>query len=157
MDPQNLGQSPATTQPPIQPQQPVGPAVDMMFQPSTPQGPPTGMDIQPPVMPGVQPPQVQPSTPTPAPSPQGSKKKLLLIVAGVVVILVVVSLVVVLTSSKKSKAPQAQQESTQPEGPQPAQAIDVEQTSNSITQDITGHDNNKDFPADQLGDKHLGL
>lgn len=63
----------------------------------------------------------------------------------------------VLMSGNKTKQTTTQQSTDQPQGPQPAQAIDVEQTNNSINQDVTGFDNTKDFPDTMLDDSTLGL
>lgn len=64
---------------------------------------------------------------------------------------------IVLGGSKKTSTKPTDTTTSTPQGPQPAQAIDVEQASNSITQDVSGHDNSKDFPTAELDDKTLGL
>lgn len=158
-NPQNMPQGPMVVQPTAQPQQPApaGQPVDMMFQPSAPQGPSGNLPTQQPAVAGQLPPAPQPQvSPSLSPSPKRSKKPLI-IIGIIVLVFAAASVAVVLMSSKKSKKPQETQTTNQQQGPQPAQAIDVEQTSNSISQDISGHDNNKDFPADQLTDDKLGL
>jgi amino acid transporter len=86
-------------------------------------------------------------------------KKLPLIIAGSVVgVLVLITLGAVLLSGGNKQPVQNNTNQTQAaEGPQPASAIDVEQANNAITQDVTGHDNTKDFPDDMLTDQSLGL
>lgn len=160
MDPQNQNPTPmqdpmviqpAAAQP--QPQPVAASPTDTMFQPRVPQGPPG--TVMAPVGQPAAPDPTQVSAPAPAPSKRS--KKPFIIIAVVVALFAGITLAVLLTSSNKPKAPQEQQATDQQQGPQPAQAIDVEQTSNSISQDISGHDNNKDFPTTQLEDKDLGL
>jgi len=144
-----------------------------MFQPITSQGPPPPADSlgvpqsQPAFLspdPASSPPSsyeapnpIQPITNLGKPTKKKSKKPLILAVIVVGVLLLVTTIVVVIASSSQNNTQNNQQQTEAPQGPQPAQAIDIEQANNSITQDITSHDNNKDFPEDQLSDKNLGL
>lgn len=113
---------------------------------------------------GVNPPQpgfpqapIQPITKLPT-SKKPSKKLPLIIGGAIVGILLLITIGAVLLSSGSKKPVQQDAPQTQGlEGPQPATAIDVEQANNAITQDVTGHDNTKDFPDDMLSDKALGL
>lgn len=81
-----------------------------------------------------------------------------LIIAAILIILIggITAGAVLLSDAGKNQTPVTQQ-TDQPQGPQPAQAIDVEQTNNSINQDVTGFDNTKDFPDTMLDDSTLGL
>lgn len=78
--------------------------------------------------------------------------------AGTLVLLIAISVIVVATSGKKAlkvtpKAPQ----STASQGPQPATAIGITETNNSISQDLSGLNNDKALPPTMLDDKTLGL
>jgi hypothetical protein len=97
--------------------------------------------------------------------PTSSKriKKLPLIIVGVVAVIFVILIIVAVIVSRKNgdnKNPTTDEPTTEhldPEGPQPATALDVEQTNNSITQDITGLNDDKEFPPEQLSDDSLDL
>jgi amino acid transporter len=113
---------------------------------------------QPGFIPGV--PAGQPIQPiTKLPTAKKPSKKLPLIIAGSLVgLLVIITVGAVLLSGGDKQPVQQNTNQTQGlEGPQPAAAIDVEQANNAITQDVTGHDNTKDFPDDMLTDQSLGL
>ncbi len=129
---------------PIQPIQP-----EAMFQPITPPVP-----AQPPSQFSPAEP-VQPITNLPKPKKK-SKKPLIIGVSTIVLLFVITGAAIALGGTKK-QANTPQQQTAAPEGPQPAAAIDVEQANNSIGQDVTGLDNNKDFPSAELDDKTLGL
>ncbi len=142
-------QDPTPMQPIVEPQPTT---TQPMFQPVTPPGP---------IPPNPSQPQPYGQPPMPLMGagmvPRGKNKKPLFIGIAALAVLLLVTLLVVLLSTSKPKTVEAPQTTNEPQGPQPAQAIDVEQASNSISQDITGHDNNKDFPSGQLDDKSLGL
>lgn len=168
-------------QPPVEPGLQVGgpspvPAADSMFQPIMPSRPPQteipSMQPQGPNMtpiPGAtggypvpeqpymsgQPP--QPMTKLPTPPKKSSTKKPLLVAGIGIGLLVIISVVVIVLGGGKKQTPVATDQTEQAQGPQPAQAIDVEQTNNSINQDVTGFDNTKDFPDNLLEDSQLGL
>ncbi len=168
MNPQNdpfvinpTPQEPA--QPPVVPggsAEPIVPAPESMFQPIT---PPVPEPVQPIatydpgyVQPGM-PTQPQPITNLSAKSTKKSKKPL--IFGGVLLFVLIVVTVgaIVLSGGGKKADDNTAQQTAAPQGPQPAQAIDIEQASNSISQDVSSHDNAKDFPNDELDDKSLGL
>lgn len=104
----------------------------------------------------------------PAPSPSGgqfgggsgSKKKLLIIIAASVaaIFLILIILAVVMSNDGTPTQEQEQQTPTvDPEGPQPATPLDVENTDNSITQDLSSLNDDNELPPDQLSDDNLNL
>lgn len=138
--------------PPIVPGQaePVAVPPEVMFQPIAPPGPmPSPVAQQ---LPGAP---IQPITNLPKP-PKRNKKPLI-VGLTLVGLLIVITVGAVLLGGKKKTNTATQTPTTTLQGPQPAQAIDVEQASNSISQDVSGHDNAKDFPNGELDDKTLGL
>jgi hypothetical protein len=92
-------------------------------------------------------------------SKTGIPKKMIIIGAIVAISVVSMIVIVVVSISKKSDT------STQPETPvtsqslvpEPATSSGLQQTNTSISQDLNGLDNAKDFPATRLDDKTLGL
>jgi len=137
MDPQQQPYNPN----PLQPQQPPQPNIYGPVLPSP--------------APGVPPqPQFQP------PMPPKSNKKVFIIggaVAGIVVLLIIVAVVALSGGNKNQPPAEEHQETTEAEGPQPATAVDVEHANNSISQDISGLNDDRDFPVDQLEEKTLKL
>ncbi len=95
--------------------------------------------------------------------PRRKKNNHLALVIGLIVSLLllvaIISAVFVLGSQKKTPTPAANpdEQTVEPEGPQPATAVDTEQTNNAISQDITSVNDDKDLPANQLDDRTLGL
>lgn len=138
--------------PPIVPGQPEPVTIppEGMFQPIAPPGPVPSPGIQ--QLPGVP---IQPITNLP--KPHKSNKKPLIFGLVLVLLLLGITVGAVLLGGNKKTNTGTQTQTTTAQGPQPAQAIDVEQASNSISQDISGHDNSKDFPSNELDDKTLGL
>lgn len=124
-----------------------------MFKPTQPQGPPT--------------PPPQPQMPPLDPHPDkeqygvndGRKKKMLILGAGLIALLAISAIAAVLLSpDNKKNNQQSQQEPTQSTGivKEPS-AVDIESVSNSVSSDITGLDDAKDFPETNLSDKELEL
>lgn len=107
----------------------------------------------------------QPVQPTPAPvndsskkSPKFSKGPVIAGIVGGVVVLVLI-IVAVLAGSNKSNQTQkpTTPDSTQSQALQPAQSVELEQTSNALSQDLSGLDDEKDLPNNSLEDTTLGL
>lgn len=124
-----------------------------LFKPSQPQGPPT--------------PPSQPQMPSLDPHPDkeqygvsdGRKKKMLILGGGLVILLAVSAIAAVLLSpNSKKNNQQTEQQSTQSTGiiKEPS-AVDIESVNNSVSSDITGLDDAKDFPETSLSDKELEL
>lgn len=167
--PTGMGQS---FQQPAQPNQSTAPnpATASMFQPIVPAMPqqPDAMAQPQPMNAGPSPvgqqrpfPQepvpIQPITKLPQPPKKSSMKKPLIIGGALLGILAIVTVLAIVLSGGKGQQAPTQQQADQPQGPQPAQAIDVEQTNNAINQDVTRFDNTKDFPDNMLDDSSLGL
>lgn len=96
----------------------------------------------------------------PRPSKKGPNKLIIIIIAGVVLLLILGIYAITATQSQKTAAPQSNQQSAETDyaqSLQPAQAIDLEQANNAISQDLSSLDDEKDFPAASLDDKTLGL
>lgn len=144
---------------------PAVPAADTMFQPiMSPPPQQAAMDMAPngvvtpmagPQFGGQQP--IQPMTKLPNQPKKTSPKKPLLIGGILIMLLIVVTVVAVVLGGGKKQTPATTQQTDQAQGPQPAQAIDVEQANNSIGQDVTSFDNAKDFPDNMLDDSSLSL
>lgn len=104
-------------------------------------------------------PTVSPMTPAPTPANSGKLFTLLCIVAAVELI-IIIGLMVALASAPKSNKSSAAAHSTSRAGsldPQPATAVGLQQTDDSISQDISGLNGDRDFPVGRLDDKTLGL
>lgn len=89
----------------------------------------------------------------------GPNKLLIVAIAGVVlvVILGVIALLLSGSDTQKAKQPNDQTDTSQAESIQPAQALDVQQAGNAISQDLSDLDDEKDFPANALDSKALNL
>lgn len=103
----------------------------------------------------------QPSTQSPyfpVPPKRNNKPLIVGIVVLGVVLLSVAGLVLLSDSSKKTPTTTQQnpQETTTQE-PQAATAVGIEQINSSISQDMSGLNDDRDFPAEALSDKSLGL
>jgi hypothetical protein len=142
---------------------------DKFFQPSTQVGPPP-QSAQPGQVPGAQyggpgqqPPLPQQNPPQPIQqSPKKSQKTMVIasIIVGVAVGLIIITALVVSNADKaanQTEQTQTPDSTTQAEILEPAQSVEVEQTSNSLSQDLSSLDDEKDLPADSLDDKTLGL
>lgn len=100
-----------------------------------------------------------PQAEKPNTSKTGIPKKIIIIGATIGISILLMIIIVVVSMSKKSDT------STQPETPVPSQSLvpepatasGLQQTNTSISQDLSGLDNAKDFPATRLDDKTLGL
>jgi len=109
-------------------------------------------------------PQVSPTggpPPSPYLTPQPKNYKPFIIIGGVagVLLLVAIGLVLFLPGNGKKKTPtqQTSNQSNTSQGPQAASAVDVEQANSSISQDVSGLNDDQDFPVDQLTDHAFGL
>lgn len=98
------------------------------------------------------------------PSVPPSKPKrgpLIAIISGVVVglILIILAVVASLSDGVKTKEDEAalNKNSVSSQVVEPASSLDVNQTNNSIGQDLSRIDDEKDFPSTSLDDKTLGL
>lgn len=93
------------------------------------------------------------------PQQQKSKPKVLVIVVAALVSLLVITIIAVLFSGGSKKPAKTTDETSQqePAGPQPASALDVEQSNNSINQDMSTLSDEEDFPETQIDNKALGL
>lgn len=109
------------------------------------------------------PPPVSPLNPGQSPdddSDDHGSKKILIIVGAIAATVVVIgaSLFGGYYLGKGSVPPAENNiQSSEGPGPQAANAIDVQQTNNSISQDLSSLNNDQDFPEDALSDKSLGL
>ncbi len=106
--------------------------------------------------------QVQPEVTAPIVSGGGGKKsKVLIVIVIAVVVLAAITVAGLLLAPKKKPVKKAATTTTkttdESKGPQPATALDVEQSNNSINQDISNPNDDNDFPPNQLDDKSLGL
>lgn len=106
-----------------------------------------------PTLPGYQQPQQFRTGPK-----RSSRKPFIIggVIAGIL-LLVVIGVVVALSNGKKPVQQAPQEDTSKPEGPQAATAVDVEQSNNAISQDISSVNDDQDFPTDELDDKSLGL
>jgi hypothetical protein len=101
---------------------------------------------------------------SPYPQPRRKKKKHLGMMLGVVgggLALLAILVAVVLFAGNQKKpttpSPSSSTSTTQHEGPQPATAVDTEQTNNAISQDLSTANDDKDLPANELDDKKIGF
>lgn len=92
------------------------------------------------------------------PAKKGPSKLVMVVIAGIALLLIL-GIIVALSSTGNKSNNQAQQpqETGQSENLKPAQAIDLQQASNAISQDLSSLDDEKNFPANSLDDKTLGL
>lgn len=122
-----------------------------MFNPSVPPQPPAPSP----------PPTNQSPVPTDLPPIGGDdrRKKIIIIVGGLVGLFVLILLIVLITSSGGKKSPKTNSDETvQTNGIlNPPSAIDVENANNSISSDITGLNDDNDFPTANLSDDNLEL
>lgn len=106
----------------------------------------------------------------PSPQPQvaptinsgsgGPNKLVIIVIAGIVLLFIVGIIALVMSSGGSDKAGDKTLETpanTQSQSLQPAESIDLEQTNNAISQDMSGLDDESDFPANSLDDKTLNL
>ncbi len=156
--PSNTAQPPATVagqqiipQSDVTSPQPIAP--DTQTMQSTMPGPQSQNSITPPMPSNGQQPVVTSGGP--------KKPKLLIIVIGSVLLLGLITvLALIFASPNKSTTDTTdttQEQTLENVGPQPAEAIDVEQSNSAINQDISELNTDNDYPATQLDDKELGL
>ncbi len=116
-----------------------------------------------PVMPAtnVAPPNLGTAPSTVVTGSSNKKPKFLLIIGVAVGLLVAITVLALLMAPKKKTTQKASTTKTtnitESNGPQPASALDVEQSNNSINQDISNPNDDNDFPINQLDDKSIGL
>lgn len=102
--------------------------------------------------------QTVPGTVTGGPKAQKKPKFLIIIVVAIVLLGGMTAAALVVAKPKaKNKTPAPTTQTSQSAGPLPAKALDVEQSNNSINQDISGVNDDDDLPPSQLDDKALGL
>jgi hypothetical protein len=86
---------------------------------------------------------------------------LVISLAAGVLLLIIIVVVIAAAGGKKpaSKQTSTTQNSTtnSDQLTQKASSLDLQQINNAMSQQISGLDNNKDFSADQLSDKTLGI
>lgn len=136
------------------------------FNPDGVQAPQTGVYNSPSLSPvpygsqsKLQPTSISGGTSSQFPAKSGSNKLVIIVVAGIALLVVLGIIVAISSASNKPKTNQAQQtdETAQSVNLKPAQAIDLQQASNAISQDLSSLDDEKNFPADSLEDRTLGL
>ncbi len=128
------------------------------FQPSAYQGPvimdnSTGAT-------GVQPESSDNSTTDQNKPSKNSNKKLMVVVIIAVLFLLSLTILVIIVGSSSQKTPsKTTQNTVTPTNTSidPATSLGIEQISNSINQDITGQNDDNDFPPTELDDKALEL
>lgn len=76
---------------------------------------------------------------------------------AVIIILIILAVVLTMSSSGSKEKPAVTETDTSTQALQPAKSIELEQANNSINQDMSGLNDEKDFPANSLDDKTLGL
>lgn len=80
------------------------------------------------------------------------------IIGGVVVIVLIIVALVATSGNKPSQTKKAASPgNTQPQALQPAQSVELEQTNNALSQDLSSLDDEKDLPNNSLDDLTLGL
>lgn len=111
-----------------------------------------------PSTPGVQPPAgVQPSK-AGGGGGGGSSKKMLVIIGVVLAVVILIFVAVAIFMSDPEPEPDpAETPQTEAKGPQPADAVSTEQANNAISQAISNHNDDEEFPANQLSDEELEL
>jgi hypothetical protein len=131
--------------------------------PNSPQVIKPGEMFNPTVPPQTPGPSAQPSQPSPQPqSPlpdYGQRKKILIIIGGVVALFILIMIIVLIVSSGSGKNGQDEENlNNQSAGiiKEPT-AIDIENANNSISSDITGLNDDEDFPTSNLSDENLEL
>lgn len=121
---------------------------DNFFQPTVPTGPPAEQPKS----------QHEYTDFTDEPKFKFNKKKVAIIVIGVVsLIFLILILVMVFASDGKKDDKKTQQATPTSDLAREPTAIDIENTNNSISSDITKLDDSKDFPEENLTEKNLEL
>lgn len=82
---------------------------------------------------------------------------LIAVIGAVIFIGIGLGIGVAVSSKQPPKKATGNTQNTQNQGPLPANEVGVTQTSNSISQDISANNEDKDLPATMLDDKTLGL
>lgn len=112
---------------------------------------PAQVPAQPPVVPTSP---LMPAIKTPSPK----KSKLFLFISGGVALLVIIIIIVLVVSGGgKKPAPKTTTNSTSSSLLDPATALDVQQTSDGISNHLNQLDDSQSLPANALDDKTLGL
>jgi len=84
-------------------------------------------------------------------------KLMLVVIILVLTLLLVAAVLYVFLSGRDTSSSGANQETSQSTVLEPASAIGIEQINSSLSQDLSGQDDTKDFAPDDVGDKSLGL
>lgn len=148
---------------PNQPDQP-----NQIVQPTQPARVNVGNDVRPQTFNAPYTAPFAPAPPVPAPPAEPTvssggrphlNKLALLIVGGVGLILIMVILIIVAGGSKKPATTNtpATNATAQPAGPQAATATGLQLLNDSISQDISSLNDDKDFPTTKFTDQALGL
>lgn len=93
------------------------------------------------------------------PSKNSNKKLMAVVIIAVLFLLSLTILVIIVGSSSKKTPSKTTQNTVTPTNTSidPATSLGIEQISNSINQDITGQNDDNDFPPTELDDKALEL
>ncbi len=127
---------------------------DTLFSPSVPTQPPASAHTT------AQTPSGDNPSPAFTPSAGAEKRKKIIIISAIVFGSIFLILIIfVLVSSVDKKTPQARTDQTTQQNDILASpsALDIENADNSISSDITGLDDDNDFPAANLSDENLQL
>lgn len=97
--------------------------------------------------------------PTTEPAPKKSKLPMILVIAVALELVVIVGLMALVATNSKNTTQTKSNSSnnTQSLAPQPATSVGVQQTDDAVSQTLSSLSEDRDFPADKLSDKNLGL
>lgn len=100
-----------------------------------------------------------PGVPAAEPAPKKSKLFTILAVTVAIELVVIVGLMVLVAANSKNttQTKSSSSNSTQSLAPQPATAVGVQQTDDAVSQTLSSLSEDRDFPAEKLSDKNLGL
>ena len=116
---------------------------------------------QPETPPAQQPPTVEPATPKVGGGPDKSKLPLIIGIAAILELLVIITLVIVVAGKSGSSNTNQQKannsNTSQAQGPTAATPSSVQLTDDSISQDLSSLNDDKDFPQDKFSDQSLHL
>ena len=102
------------------------------------------------------------STPNEPGEKQPAPKNRLMLIIGVLAVLellVIITLAIAVASKSNSTSntPKTSSDNSQAQGPTAATSSSVQLTDDSITQDLSSLNDDKDFPADKFSDQSLNL
>lgn len=92
-----------------------------------------------------------------AATPPGPNKLVIVAIAGVVLVIILGVVALVFGGGTKPATQTQVQKTSESESMKPATALDLQQAANAVGQDISGADDEKDFPTDSLDAKALNL